>query len=371
MDSPGTWEYAKFQASVIRPPVTAYLCSSGPRSALFLPLCQPYVTISPLKPECLPGMSWLSLGWPANLGWERDHVDDLRVSVGAATETGPVREQNEDAYFVAEMESETARDNGLLLAVADGMGGHQHGEVASRLAIETLREEFYKSEVGPTEVPQRLKQAFRRANEQIYESGTAGGEANMMGTTLVAAVIRGNDLTIANVGDSRAYLVRAKRATQVTRDHSLVAEQVATGAMTEDEARESQHRNIITRALGHRQRVDVDIFEIRLLADDRLVLTTDGLYEYVPEDVMVPTVLNGYPEDAARELVTLAIANQSNDNATAVVAWSVPSGVSMEPEAEVPAEGGRSMLVPVLVGIALLVFIAIIGVILFMGMPVG
>lgn len=296
-------------------------------------------------------------------------MDDLRVSVGAATETGPVREHNEDAYFVAEMESDTARDNGLLLAVADGMGGHQHGEVASQLAIETLREEYYKSEVGPTDVPQRLKQAFRRANEQIYQSGTAGGEANMMGTTLVAAVIRGNDLTIANVGDSRAYLVRAKRATQVTRDHSLVAEQVATGAMTEDEARESQHRNIITRALGHRQRVDVDIFEIRLLADDRLVLTTDGLYDYLPDDTMVTTVLNKYPEEAARELVSLAIANQSNDNATAVVSWAVPTGVSMEPEVEVPAEGGRGLLVPVLVGIALLVFIAIVAVILLMGTP--
>ena len=296
-------------------------------------------------------------------------MDDLRVSVGAASETGPVREHNEDAYFVAETESDIARDNGLLLAVADGMGGHQHGEVASQLAIETLRDEYFKSTVGPTEVPRRLKQAFRRANEQIYQSGTAGGESNMMGTTLVAAVIRGNDLTIANVGDSRAYLVRAKRATQVTRDHSLVAEQVATGAMTEDEARESQHRNIITRALGHRQRVDVDIFEIRLLADDRLVLATDGLYDYVPEDAMVSTVLNRYPEDAARELVNAAIANESNDNATAVVAWTVPAGVPMEPEVEAPAEGARGLLVPVLVGIVLLVFIAIIAVILLMGTP--
>jgi serine/threonine protein phosphatase PrpC len=247
------------------------------------------------------------------------------------------------------------------------MGGYQHGEVASQLAIETLREEYYKSEVGPTEVPQRLKQAFRRANVQIYERGSADGESNMMGTTLVAAVIRGNDLTVANVGDSRAYLVRANRATQITRDHSLVAEQVATGAMTEDEARESQHRNIITRALGHRHRVDVDIFEIRLLSDDRLVLMTDGLYDYVPETEMVSTVIESYPEDAAGSLVSMAIANQSNDNATAVVAWSVPTSVSMEPEIEAPVAGERNLLVPVLVLIGLIVFIAIIGVILFMG----
>ena len=335
----------------------------------FLPPLRLYVTILPLKPGFRAGLSEVPHRWPAKQGWGRELVDDLRVSVGVASETGPVREHNEDAYFVAETESDIARDNGLLLAVADGMGGHQHGEVASQLAIETLRDEYFKSTVGPTEVTQRLKQAFRRANEQIYQSGTAGGESNMMGTTLVAAVIRGNDLTIANVGDSRAYLVRAKRATQVTRDHSLVAEQVATGAMTEDEARESQHRNIITRALGHRQRVDVDIFEIRLLADDRLVLATDGLYDYVPEDAMVSTVLNCYPEDAARELVNAAIANQSNDNATALVAWTVLAGMPMEPEVEAPAKTGRDLLVPVLVGIVLLVFIAIIAVILLMGTP--
>ncbi|MBX6342964.1 MAG: serine/threonine-protein phosphatase, partial [Thermomicrobiaceae bacterium] len=167
----------------------------------------------------------------------------MRVAVGAATETGTVREENEDAVFVADPTGELVDTNGLLLALADGMGGYQRGEVAAKIAIETLRDDYYSSEVGRTEVPARLKHAFRLANERIYENGSAGGEENMMGTTLVAAVIRGSDLTVANVGDSRAYLVRAKRATQITRDHSLVAEQVAAGAMTEQEARESQHRN--------------------------------------------------------------------------------------------------------------------------------
>lgn len=295
-------------------------------------------------------------------------MDELRVIVGAGTDTGSVREQNEDAVYVSDEENGPAAEKGMLVAVADGMGGYQRGEVASRLAIDTLRDEYFGTDVGPTEIPLRLKQAFRKANELIFANGSAEGEQNMMGTTLVAAVIRGNDLTVANVGDSRAYLVRADRLTQVTRDHSLVAEQVAAGAMTEQEARESQHRNIITRALGHRQRVDVDIFEIRLLPEDRLLLTTDGLHDYVDEDEMVSTVLSRHPEDAARDLVSLALEHESNDNVTAVVVWAAPAGVSIErmPEEELE-EGRASYLIPVLVLLALVVFIAIVVLILSLG----
>lgn len=292
----------------------------------------------------------------------------MRVAVGAATDTGTVREENEDSVFVADPEGELAQSHGVLLAVADGMGGYQRGEVAAQIAVDTLREDYYGSEIGPTEVPLRLKQAFRHANELIYQNGSANGDDNMMGTTLVAAVIRGNDLTIGNVGDSRAYLIRANRATQVTRDHSLVAEQVAAGAMTEQEARESQHRNIITRALGHRPRVDVDIFEIRLLADDRLVLTTDGVHDYVDEEDLTRIVLSSPPEQAARELVQTALARSSNDNVSAVVAWMMPAGATLEPQPVEVETGGRgALLVPVLVLIGLLVFIAIVAVILFMG----
>lgn len=295
-------------------------------------------------------------------------MDELRVIVGAGTDTGSVREQNEDAVYVSDANHDAATENGILVAVADGMGGYQRGEVASRLAIDTLRDEYFASDVGPTDIPIRLKQAFRKANELIFANGSAEGEQNMMGTTLVAAVIRGNDLTVANVGDSRAYLVRADRLTQITRDHSLVAEQVAAGAMTEQEARESQHRNIITRALGHRQRVDVDIFEIRLLPEDRLLLTTDGLHDYVDEEEMVSTVLSRHPEDASRDLVSLALEHESNDNVTAVVVWAAPAGVSIERMLEEGLEEGRaSYLIPVLVLLALVVFIAIVVLILSLG----
>ncbi len=294
-------------------------------------------------------------------------MDELRVIVGAGTDTGSVREQNEDAVYVSDSKADGVDANGRLIAIADGMGGYQRGEVASRLALDTLQSEFYGSEIGPNDVPLRLKQAFRKANDLIFADGSAEGEQNMMGTTLVAAVVRGSDLTIANVGDSRAYLVRADRLTQITRDHSLVAEQVAAGAMTEQEARESQHRNIITRALGHRQRVDVDIFEIRLLPDDRLVMTTDGLHDYVDEDEMVSVPLTRHPEDAARELVHLALEHESNDNVTAVVVWAAPAGVSTERVAEGDLDEERaSYLIPMLVLLALVVFIAIVVLILYL-----
>jgi protein phosphatase len=294
-------------------------------------------------------------------------VDELRVIVGAATDTGTVREQNEDAVFVSDSD-DGVEPTGLLVAVADGMGGYQRGEVASRIAIDTLRSEYFGSETGATDIPLRLRQAFRKANELIFADGSAEGEQNMMGTTLVAAVVRGPDLTVANVGDSRAYLIRADRLTQITRDHSLVAEQVAAGAMTEQEARESQHRNIITRALGHRQRVDVDIFEIRLLTDDRLLITTDGVHDYINDDEIVTTALNKPPADAARDLVNLALQHESNDNVTAVVVWAAPAGVPLDgvPQEELEVERA-SYLVPMLVLLALVVFIAIVVLILYLG----
>ncbi len=294
-------------------------------------------------------------------------VDELTVRLGAATDTGPVREQNEDAVLISEPDPKMLETNGLLLAVADGMGGYQRGEVASRIAVDTLKEIFYESPLEENEIPDRLKKAFRTANERIYEDGSAEGQQNMMGTTLVAAVVKDNDLTLANVGDSRGYLVRAGKANQVTQDHSLVAEQVAAGAMTAEEARESQHRNIITRALGHRNRVDVDIFEMRLLSDDRLVLTSDGLHDYVNEEDLAQIPLAKTADESARELISLAIENQTNDNCSVVVASFTEAGVAPEDVEPEEAEERSSLLVPLLVLVGLLIFIAIVIVILQMG----
>jgi serine/threonine protein phosphatase PrpC len=166
-------------------------------------------------------------------------VEDSRLVVGAATDPGPVREQNEDAVYHNVL-VDTPGNELTLLAVADGMGGYQRGEIAAQMAIDTLIERF--SSADTDDIVLMIKQAFRLANERIFADGSAEGEHNMMGTTLVVGALRGTDLVIGNVGDSRAYLVRANALNQISTDHSLVAEQVAMGAMTQEEARESLTR---------------------------------------------------------------------------------------------------------------------------------
>jgi protein phosphatase len=288
-------------------------------------------------------------------------VEEARLVIGTATDPGPVREQNEDAVFSSIIES----PGGPLtvLAVADGMGGYQRGEVASEMAIETLKERF--SNLDTDDLVLLLKQAFRQGNERIFANGSAEGEHNMMGTTLVAGIVRGTDLVLGNVGDSRAYLMRANTLNQVTNDHSLVAEQVAMGAMTRDEARESHHKNIITRALGHRQRVDVDVFELTLLPEDRLVFSTDGLHDYVDEAEMVELLTTLPPDQAAQTMVRKAIDSGSTDNVTALCVWVAPVSVLEAPAVPVPAAAGRGLsMITILAIVGLIIIIAIVGYIL-------
>lgn len=290
-------------------------------------------------------------------------MEDSRLVVGAATDPGPVREQNEDAVYHNVL-VDTPGNELTLLAVADGMGGYQRGEVAAQIAIDTLIERFSSNDTD--DLVLIIKQAFRLANERIFAGGSAEGEHNMMGTTLVVGALRGNDLVIGNVGDSRAYLVRANSLNQISTDHSLVAEQVAMGAMTQEEARESHHKNIITRALGHRQRVEVDIFELTLLPEDRLLISTDGLHDYLEDDEMVELMTRLPPEDAAREMVSRAIQAGSTDNVSALVAWAAPVSVlEAPPEAVlVGDQAGANRMITLLVLVGLVIFIAIIGYIL-------
>lgn len=240
------------------------------------------------------------------------------VVAGTATDTGVVREQNEDAVATWGEQSPHVASNGRLFALADGMGGHSRGEVASAEAVRVLFERFYQEPAA--DVALALKQAFRQANERIYQEGAANGPEQMMGTTLVAGVIRNNVLTIANVGDSRAYLLRGGGITQITRDHSVVAEQVKAGKLTAEQARTSRNRNVITRALGHQQRVEVDIFDVvPLLPRDGILLASDGLYHTFSEAELAELALADPPSEAAAALVRLARERESSDNASAVI----------------------------------------------------
>jgi PPM family protein phosphatase len=292
--------------------------------------------------------------------------DQIQIVVASATDVGG-RTGNEDAVAVEPLlpvgEGEAALEGGYLAILADGMGGYQRGEVASEMAIEIVKEMFAADPGADSAL--LLKQAFRRANDRIYANGQGAVPPQMMGTTLVVAAVRGKYATIANIGDSRAYLARAGRLTQVTKDHSLVADQVAAGSMTEDEARESPHRNILTHALGHRAKLDAkmpNIFELTLLPEDQLLLCTDGFYDVVPSADLLNVLLTSGAKEATGRLIDLAKERGTSDNVSAVII-SVQS--TREPLAVLagsdPVPTGQSRLPIIILGaIAALIAIALL-----------
>jgi len=248
----------------------------------------------------------------------------LRIVVSSATSVGG-RPVNEDAIFTGETAAPAAAGAGHVLVLADGMGGYQGGEVASEMAVAAVRGNLSEDPGGDAAMV--LKQAFRRANDQIFQGGQGAQPPVMMGTTLVAVVMFGKYATIASIGDSRAYLARANRLTQITKDHSLVAEQVSKGMLSENEARESPHRNILTHALGHKPKLDPkmpNIFEITLLPEDKLLLCTDGFYDVVPNDDLLHVLLSSDETSVAQRLVDLAVERGTSDNVSAIVASVLP-----------------------------------------------
>jgi protein phosphatase len=243
------------------------------------------------------------------------------LTVAGHTDPGLRRGLNEDAWRTTDLSASNniLEERGWLFAVADGMGGHAAGEVASQLAIETLFEEYYGGDNAPLPPAVRLKQAVLVANARIYEQAAAERAQAGMGTTIVAAVVRDNWLTLANVGDSRAYLVRNGESIQITRDHSWVAEQIAAGLLSQQEAKNHMYRSVVTRCLGHRAEIQVDTFEHALEAGDVVLLCSDGLSNQVSDDEICEIVTSRPAETAARELVELANRYGGPDNITALV----------------------------------------------------
>ena len=221
------------------------------------------------------------------------------------THVGLVRPGNEDAYLLAPP----------LFAVADGLGGHQAGEVASSLAIETLLESAPR--VADAKA---LGRAVRRANTAVIEAAADGRGRSGMGTTLTAAMIDGMRISVAHVGDSRAYLLHLGELQQLTDDHSMVADLVRQGRLTTEEARDHPNRSVITRALGSDSDMLADTFEAEAASGDRLLLTSDGLTGIVP-DAEIERLLASAPTpaDAVDSLIDAALDAGGHDNVTIVV----------------------------------------------------
>src|SRR5712671_5710782 len=207
----------------------------------------------------------------------------LRLDPAQLTDVGRKREHNEDNMaYVIPKDPQVMAKKGALFIVADGMGGHAAGEVASEIAVDTVSNVYYQDDSDDAAVS--LLHAIKRANALIHQRAAENMLRSGMGTTCVAAVLRGNMAYIANVGDSRAYLVHQSRIRQVSQDHSWVAEQVRAGLLTEEQARTHAQRNVITRSLGTQAEVDVDVFHEELHEGDSLVLCTDGLSGLVSDE---------------------------------------------------------------------------------------
>jgi protein phosphatase len=300
-------------------------------------------------------------------------VETLRLAVAAESDAAG-REENQDVALALAIGAEPGEAPGedFLLVVADGMGGHAAGDVASRIAAETLRDAFPAMPSG--DVGLALKQAYRRANEAIYQAGQAHPADAGMGTTLAAALLHGKYATIANVGDSRAYLLRGNGVTQVTQDHTLVAEEVAKGVIPPDAARSDPRRNVLTHAVGLHPRLESrlpGIFELTLLPGDRLLLCSDGLYDVLDDVDIRRTLLGEDPDAAARALVAMAKERGTRDNATAVVAAAIPTRVPVVSMLPAPASrtgGAPGMAIAAVVAV-LLVLLLVLALVLLGAVP--
>jgi serine/threonine protein phosphatase PrpC len=237
------------------------------------------------------------------------------LDIGSATDVGRVREMNEDSLLV------TRSGSSVLVAVADGMGGHKAGEVASAIAVDSLKDAFAHNDAAHA-VSEFLKGAFEVSNRAIWDAASEDIDKDGMGTTLVSAVVdRQGGAVVANVGDSRAYVVADGQATLLTIDHTWVNEQVLGGHMSDRQARMSPYRNLLTRSMGSAPHVDVDLFgELRLEVGDALVLVSDGVSGYLDERDVATTLREASSaQEAAERLVSEAVERGGADNATAVV----------------------------------------------------
>lgn len=250
------------------------------------------------------------------VGERANRISMLDLEFGEHSDIGKVRETNEDCHgHVSPADPARARSHGWLFVLADGVGGHERGEVASRIAVECLLEGFRQSrshEPHSTLLPQLAE----KANLRVYEAGrmaTPGG--TRMATTLVACALRHDRAVIAHVGDSRCYLIRRGHATLLTRDHTVANEHLRLGLIAAGDASQSSTRHALIRSIGHDLFVNVDVNQTQVIPGDVLLLCCDGLHGAVEAaDMARIATQNGDLHEAALRLVALANERDGSDN---------------------------------------------------------
>jgi PPM family protein phosphatase len=255
---------------------------------------------------------------------ERLEGEAVQIVSSGLSDVGRVRTNNEDSFRIVEALN--------LFILSDGMGGEAHGEVASAMAVDVINKycESEQEDSGATvldEVPanvssrtRRLKTAVAQANFQIFQAAQKNPEQRGMGATITALWLKGTLLSIAHVGDSRAYLLRSGNLQQLTNDHSLVAEQVRRGLITPQQAEESEMQSVLLRALGAHPEVEIDVDEVEIVPRDVLLLCSDGLTRMVTEPEIAGALqAETVPSAAAERLIALANENGGIDNVTVIV----------------------------------------------------
>lgn len=235
----------------------------------------------------------------------------MRFQSWCLSDKGLKREGNQDSFLIDERLG--------LFIVADGVGGHQGGEVASALAVETVREVVGHPKANRFTPKEVLYQAYEEASHRIFDRAMKDNKLNGMGTTMVMGYIRENKIFIANVGDSRCYLYRKPYVWQMTEDHSLINEQIRLGLLTEEQAHKTIGKNVITRSVGFERDVFPDVIEREFSVGDIFLLCSDGLSGMV-EDQLMCQIFNQNPADKVTpKLIEHALANGGDDNVTVLV----------------------------------------------------
>jgi protein phosphatase len=254
------------------------------------------------------------------------------VEIAGRSETGPVRESNEDRCLIIDLDESreielggvtlTKGTRGPLLVICDGMGGQAAGEVASALACATIHQALQACAETNTRaiLARNLRNAVRQANHEIYTASNADKKLRGMGTTVSAAAIVDNTAVIAQVGDSRAYILRGQRLTQITRDQSVVAALVQSGQLSEERAPYSMQRGRVLQALGNDVDVDVSLSIAELRDGDRLLLTSDGLHEFVSHEAITEATAIEDIEEATEGLIELSFQAGGADNVSVILA---------------------------------------------------
>ena len=254
--------------------------------------------------------------------------------VGMLTDVGQVRTVDEDSILVADLSFgvNSKSSNFHLLVVADGMGGHAKGEEASKIALSAISRSVISELVNDTPFTKLLEQGIQNANQDILDYTTRNPESSGMGTTSVCAIVEGNAVHLANVGDSRAYVISDDEIRRVTKDHSFVQSLVDQGKITEAESREHPQKNVITKAVGIGTSIEADTMRLTLDSDESLLLCCDGVIAHLPDDDIHKIIRDSPdPQTACQEIVDMANERGGSDNISLIILSPEGSDIK-EPE---------------------------------------